>query len=332
MNFLRTIGNVRDFYLYRGQEVFVFDDKLHVGSQILDSPPEFSYFVQNDNLERLVYDCDDKPKYFLYQDGQFVAQTCRYGNKFTLLGSAQRLSRKYEDGRIMISLIDGTQEFLFEIKSDSYLRISKMISRLSILILPIGDEKSLLFYSKTGERLWEYREEEANLVINCGCIPVVDDVVVVISMLGLRPEKMQGFNVRTGERLWGATFDGKGVSNTLFVGDDGVLYGCMTPFASRGLVLTILNPFTGELVKHVISEEDGFDVMPWLVTMHGQRLYYTDNRRGNEIGVIDVDRRELVECVPLNIKKKVTIGAPVVSDDKVYVFISDLRELRVFEK
>ena len=61
-------------------------------------------------------------------------------------------------------------------------------------------------------------------------------------------------------------------------------------------------------------------------------IYYTDNRRGNEIGVIDVDKRELIERVPLNIKKKVSIGAPVVTDDKVYVFISDLQELRVFEK
>ena len=199
-------------------------------------------------------------------------------------------------------------------------------------MIPLWDDKTMVFYTKTGQRLWEYKEEDENLKINGRCIPVVDDVVVVISMRGLRPEKIQGFNIHTGERLWGITSEGKGVSNTLFVGEDKILYGCMRPFASNGLVLTSLNPFTGELIKHVISEEDGFEVMPWLVTMHGRQLYYTDNRRGNEIGVIDVDKRELIERVPLNIKKKVSIGAPVVTDDKVYVFISDLQELRVFEK
>ena len=66
--------------------------------------------------------------------------------------------------------------------------------------------------------------------------------------------------------------------------------------------------------------------------MHDRQLYFVDNRRGNEIGVIDVDKRELIERAPLNIKKKVTIGAPVVTDDKVYVFIRDLKELRVYDK
>ena len=66
--------------------------------------------------------------------------------------------------------------------------------------------------------------------------------------------------------------------------------------------------------------------------MHDRQLYFVDNHRGNEIGVIDVDKRELIERMPLNIKKKVTIGAPMVTDDKVYVFIRDLKELRVYEK
>ena len=244
----------------------------------------------------------------------------------------KKLSSKFDDGKINVSLIDGTQEVLFDINAESDLGISKIINKHSIMIFPMNDKKSLLFYTKTGQRLWEYKEEDENLKINGRCIPVVDDVVVVISMRGLRPEKIQGFNIHSGERLWGITFEGKGVSNTLFVGEDKILYGCMRPFASNGLVLTSLNPFTGELIKHVISEEDGFEVMPWLVTMHGRPLYYTDNRRGNVIGVIDVDKRELIERVPLNIKKKVSIGAPVVTDDKVYVFISDLQELRVFEK
>ena len=330
MKCLYIVENVKDFYLYRGQEVLVFDDKVHIGGQILDSTPDYFYYVENDNIERLVYGSDYKRKYFLYQDGQFVAQTCRYGNCFTFLGSGQRLSNKFEDGRIMISLIDGTQEFLFEVKSDSYLGISKMISRLSILILPIGDEKSLHFYTKTGRRLWEYREEDKNQKINSLCIPVVDDVVVVISQDWAIPEKMQGFNIKTGEKLWHLDLSEIGCSNTFFVGGDKMLYGCAPCY--NDLLLFRLDPHSGSLESWKLLSDEDLDVMPWLVTMHGRRLYYPDNRRGNEIGVIDVDRRELVERVPLNIKKKVTIGAPVVSDDKVYVFISDLRELRVFEK
>ena len=109
-----------------------------------------------------------------------------------------------------------------------------------------------------------------------------------------------------------------------------MLYGCVPCY--KELLLFRLDPYTGSLESWNLLSDEDLDVMPWNVTMHGHQLYYTDNRRGNEIGVIDVDKRELIERVPLNIKKKVTIGAPVVTDDKVYVFISDLQELRVFEK
>lgn len=199
-----------------------------------------------------------------------------------------------------------------------------------ILFFSSGYEKKYLFYSKTGEFLWQYTEEADDLKINWRCIPVVDDVVVVISQDCVITEKIQGFNIHTGEKLWTLDLSEIGCPNTFFCGDDKMLYGCVPCY--KELLLFRLNPHTGNLESWKLLSDEDLDVMPWLVTMHGRQLYYTDNRRGNEIGVIDVDKRELIERVPLNIKKKVTIGAPVVTDDKVYVFIRDLQELRVFEK
>ena len=330
MKYLFTKGKVKDFYIYNNQEVFVFDDKLQIGNQVLNSIPKYSYFVQNDNLERVFFTEDYREEYFLYQDGQFVAQDCRYGDNFTFLSSTQKLSSKFDDGKINVSLIDGTQEVLFDINAESDLGISKIIDKHSIMIFPMNDKKSLLFYTKTGQRLWEYKEEDENLKINGSCIPVVDDVVVVISQDCGVPGKVQGFNIQTGEKLWVLDLSEKGCPNTFFCGEDNMLYGCVPCY--KELLLFRLDPYTGSLESwNLLSDEDLY-VMPWNVTMHSRQLYYTDNRRGNEIGVIDVDKRELIERVPLNIKKKVTIGAPVVTDDKVYVFISDLQDLRVFEK
>lgn len=332
MKYLFTKGKVKDFYIYKNQEIFVFDDKLQIGNQVLDSIPKYSYFVQNDNLERVFFTEDHREEYFLYQDGQFVAQDCRYGDNFTFLSSTQKLSSKFDDGKINVSLIDGTQEVLFDINAESDLGISKIINKHSIMIFPMNDKKSLLFYTKTGQRLWKYKEEDESLKINGRCIPVVDDVVVVISLYGARPKKIQGFNIRTGERLWINQSEAKYEPDTFHIGADKMLYGCRGYVVSPGIGITKLNPLTGELEVSLINKDEEFDFMPWNVTMHGRQLYFVDNRRGNEIGVIDVDKKELIERVPLNIKKKVTIGAPVVTDDKVYVFISDLQELRVFEK
>ena len=199
-------------------------------------------------------------------------------------------------------------------------------------MLSVGFLKNpLLFYSKTGEFLWQYTEEDADLKINRKCIPVVDDVVVIISEYGARPKKIQGFNIRTGEQIWIIQSDAKYEPDTFHVGEDNMLYGCRGYVVSPGIGITKLNPFTGDLEVTLVNKEEVFDSMPWNVTMHGRRLYYADNREGKEIGVIDVDRKEIVERQPLEIKKNVTIGAPVVTDDRMYVYIRELNELRVYE-
>lgn len=202
-----------------------------------------------------------------------------------------------------------------------------------VIIISTGlDKNSLLFYSKTGELLWQYTEEAEDLKINWSCIPIVDDVVVIISQKRTAAMKLRGFNIRTGELLWTLDRKGRACPNTFFVGEDKMLYGCNVYYADTvDLNLCKLNPFTGQLETWSVLSESDLEVMSWLVTMHGRRLYYTDNRKGKEFGVIDVDRKEIVCRQPLEIKKNVTLDAPVVTDDKVYVFIRDLSELRVYE-
>ena len=329
---IKKYKDVKFLGLYNGEMALWYPNRLEVGNKVFPTKEGDDYVIWTHSkyLER-----EREKKRMILEGDKFIdLPQGRYGYSNRM--NNYIYSERKSDNVYSISIFQDGEEYLVNLDFITHKSLCSAFedSAKNVLIIsdPIFDCHSLLAFTKTGQRLWEYKEEDENLKINGRCIPVVDDVVVVISMRGLRPEKIQGFNIHTGERLWGITFEGKGVSNTLFVGEDKILYGCMRPFASNGLVLTSLNPFTGELIKHVISEEDGFEVMPWLVTMHGRQLYYTDNRRGNEIGVIDVDKRELIERVPLNIKKKVTIGAPVVTDDKVYVFISDLQELRVFEK
>ena len=237
-----------------------------------------------------------------------------------------------EDKNADVRFMEHGEETLFAIKTPNGIHSPRYIKDKSILLFNDPAQKYLLAYSKTGEFLWQYTEEEDELKINWRCIPVVDDVVVVISLYGARPKKIQGFNIRTGERLWIIQSEARHEPDTFFLGEDKMLYGCRGYVVKPGIGITKLNPFTGELNVSLIHEDEEFDFMPWNVTMHDRQLYFVDNRRGNEIGVIDVDKRELIERVPLNIKKKVTIGTPVVTDDKVYVYIDDLQELRVFEK
>lgn len=327
MKEVRRYCNVQFLGLYDGEVALWFPDRLEVGSVVfpVELGDDFAIWDESRYLSR------DRNRTRLVLDGGHFVEwpQGRYGRINRIKDCSY--SKKYVDGVCSLSIIQGDKESLIDIVVDGFEPdLVNIVGDVIMLSDSFIDCHALLFYSKTGERLWEYREEEANQKINGRCIPVVDDVVVVISQESIIPEKIQGFNIKTGEKLWHLDLSEIGCSNTFFVGEDKMLYGCITCY--KELLLFRLNPHTGSLESWKLLSDEDLDVMPWLVTMHGQRLYYTDNRRGNEIGVIDVDRRELVERVPLNIKKKVTIGAPVVSDDKVYVFISDLRELRVFEK
>lgn len=327
-------SNVRQFYVYRDMEVIVMDGNIQIGSEFYNAPANYDFYVENDVLTQKDL-TDETEKHKFYRDGHFIDEDCKYGTRNIHFNPDSYCSYEYNDGVAKFCFMEHKIECCYEIKTFDRFYIPRYDPKTSILIFSLWDNKTLLFYSKTGQFLWEYIEEDENLKINAGCIPIVNDVVVVICMKGNNPKKLQGFNIRSGKRIWKTEME-NGVANTLFVGPDNMLYGCKSvfikPFVSSKLLLTKINPLTGELEITNLAEGEYFEVMPWLVTMHGNKLYYTDNRRGNEIGVINVDKKELVERVPLNIKEKVTIGAPVVTDDKVYVFIRDLQELRIYEK
>ena len=326
MRLSKLIKGVNFIGVINSQPVVIFpNDKLMIGSITFQIEQGDDFLIEGNVLVN-----HKGSKAYIYKGGVFVPYTSRY-KYFCFLSEEEVLSNEHRDGLSRLSIVENGSEYLIDINetnlTDSFYITQK---KENSVIFMSHNSLSLLFYTKTGQRLWEYKEEDENLKINGRCIPVVDDVVVVISQDCIIPEKIQGFSIQTGEKLWVLDLSEKGCPNTFFCGEDNMLYGCVPCY--KELLLFRLDPYTGSLESWNLLPDEDLDVMPWNVTMHGRQLYYTDNRRGNEIGVIDVDKRELIERVPLNIKKKVTIGAPVVTDDKVYVFISDLQELRVFEK
>ena len=329
MKQLKIAKGVKQFYVYNEAPIVVYSNIVNICGVDFESKKDDDYFVRNGVLTKSIPNGLIKYKQYKFNGNKFEEEHSQYARN-TYFDNNSWLSTEYTEGVIRVALTINGESYLFDIKDKKHANIPYFSFRHDILVLT--SDKSLLFYTKTGQRLWEYKEEDENLKINGRCIPVVDDVVVVISLYGARPKKIQGFNIRTGERLWISQSEAKYEPDTFHIGADKMLYGCRGYVVSPGIGITKLNPLTGELEVSLINKDEEFDFMPWNVTMHDRQLYFVDNRRGNEIGVIDVDKRELIERVPLNIKKKVTIGAPVVTDDKVYVFISDLQELRVFEK
>ena len=77
-------------------------------------------------------------------------------------------------------------------------------SKSEILVLYIGGlTRSLLFYTKTGERLWEYTVKEGYEISGRGIgVTVVDDVVVIPCEEDGHPMSVEGYRLLTGEKIW----------------------------------------------------------------------------------------------------------------------------------
>ena len=330
MKYIEIKKSIVGFYLYKNTPVYIYDDYFIMGKIKYPIVGNEYVSVESDVLEKY----ERGENHLMYTNGEFKPIIKKYSPP-TFFEENVWIEYSYlEDKNADVRFMEHGKETLFTIKTPNGIHSPRYIKDKTIFLFNDPAQKYLLAYSKTGEFLWQYTEDADDLKINWRCIPVVDDVVVVISQDCGVPGKVQGLNIHSGEKLWEIPDAEDICPNTFFVGEDKMLYGCYTEQIDYDeesrLMLTIINPINGEIEN--IEAGKACRVMPWLVTMHGRQLYYTDNRRGNEIGVIDVDKRELIERVPLNIKKKVTIGAPVVTDDKVYVFIDDLQELRVFEK
>ncbi|MBQ3634316.1 MAG: hypothetical protein II951_01705 [Bacteroidales bacterium] len=329
MRLIKSFKDVVNFGVCENKPLIVYSDYFLLGESTHTKRIDDYVYTENDVL--LIY---KRPESIseVYKNGRFESLIAKISIPRHLGNNIWIEHENHEDGHVDVRFVECGEEYMFSLIASKGIHWPKYDKNNSILLFSEPNESYVLAYTKTGERLWEYNEEDSDLKINGRCIPVVDDVVVIISLYGARPKKIQGFNIRTGKRLWIIQSEARHEPDTFFLGEDKMLYGCRGYVVRPGIGITKLNPFTGELNVSLINEDEEFDFMPWNVTMNGRQLYFVDNRRGNEIGVIDVDKKELVERVPLNIKKKVTIGAPVVTDDKVYVFIRDLEELRVFEK
>ena len=328
MKLIKRVKGLKDFYLYRGQEVRIYKDKICVGDKELKAEPDDDFFEENGNLTKCKL--GKSGTRMLYNNGVFEEEKLRY--LIAIYFAPDVYYSKMEEGNVFkYSFMENGTEYLFEIESEKLLCRIEYNPGNSVLMIPTSGDRQLLFYTKTGERLWVYDEEEVVKGTELEIVrfpSVVDDVVVIISEIITESiYKAQGFKIRTGEKLWELRDDD--CPDHLFEGEDKMLYGCQSIYDE--LVLCRLDPFTGKFDKLAVKRDEGISVCPWNVTMHNNRLYYSSNRPGCEFGIIDCGKKELVESVALGLKSGYQIGTPKISDGKAYVFSLFAGELRVYE-
>ncbi|MBO5799091.1 MAG: hypothetical protein J6R41_03535, partial [Paludibacteraceae bacterium] len=225
MKLIKKVKGLMNFYLCRGEEVLIYKDKIHIGDKVFDVNPKDDYYVENDCLTKGVLGKDECQ---LYNGESFEDEKVVYGGANIYFAPDVYYSRKREDYGSKYSFMEHGKEYLFEVEAEDSFKIAKYDFNHSILMLPQSDDRKLFFYTKTGERLWVFEEEEVVDEMPMKIVrefPVVDDVVVIISRILTEDiYKAQGFKIRTGEKLW--ELRDNDCPDDLFLGEDKKLYGC----------------------------------------------------------------------------------------------------------
>ncbi len=330
MRKINVINGVEDIYSYKDSAVIGFNNSIAINDKSYPLKEGENFVVRN-NVLKIYTDTTVK----ILQNNDFIPITVKYWIPYFF---SEDTYIEYDSTTKETRFVQNNREHLFMVNTDLLLECKWFHHNVLVFNNYIKDS-NLLFYSTTGERLWEYKTENPDWKINRMCIPMVDDVVVIITAdRNIRNEMthVEGFNIKTGERLW--RIESTEVPCHLIVGEDKMLYACNVRWYvgednHTELRLTVINPFTGVFENHVLKHHDEeVCVMSWNTCIYGNKLYYADNRPGCVLGVVDLDKKQIVDEFNFNLKKGFTMGAPVVTEDKIYQFIRNKKEVWVFDK
>jgi len=333
MKLLENKKEVVDFILYKNEEVLVYKDKMIIGNKQLPIKEKSSYACVNDVLYKKHISEENISTLYRFDGNSFVEEPFKYRSK-KYFNLHQFSSIDSNDGVVKVSFVDEGTENLFEFTAeDKYFILTYDIPN-EILILNAWYDDGLLFYTKTGERLWEYKVEEGREIDERG-VMVVDDIVVIPCTEDDAPISVEGYNLLTGEKLWEVD-DEEDCDYCYKIGPNKMLYA-LSFFRCKDhrveLRLTQLNPFSGEVEMKVLKEGEYWDyIHPAATTIHGNKLFYVNQikKEGCSVGVVDLETKELIDDTPLESQGN-TVEKPIVTDDKIYVRIRELNELRIYE-
>lgn len=333
MRLLENKKGVVDFILYKNEEVLVYNDKIKIGDKILSIDDEAYFDCEKDVLYKQINDKDDIAILSHYDGNAFVEEEFMYEFK-QYFNSQRRISYEFKNGVGLFSYISNGEDFVFEFATKRRYNVLGLDNKDEILLLCHVVGKELLFYTKTGERLWEYKVEEGREIHESG-VMVVDDIVVIPCTEDDAPISVEGYNLLTGEKLW--EVDDEDYCNYCYViGPNKMLYALSSYYCDGGSVelhLCELNPFTGEINKKELEEGRHWDdIHPADTVIYGNKLFYVNQikKEGCSVGVVDLETKELIDDTPLESQGN-TVEKPIVTDDKIYVRIRELNELRIYE-
>ena len=341
MKYIKKIAGVKHFFLLIGEEVIATEGKVQIGALTLDMAPKDDIFCENNVLikkDSTKKDKDGFKKQFTYKEGKWDEDFPRYG-EFQYFSENLYYSRERnkEEQLMRYSIIENGKETLFEIKSELGLKLHRYNERHSIYIFPEIRDRGLLFYTKDLQFLWKYQIDEPNVEIAQPLnYTIVDDAIVIVRCQTLSMTKykysMEAFCIRNGERKWGPKE--LPYKPSFRVGGDGFIYAMEQDDGGYTFVVR-LDPKNGELTEHGIKSEllNPDDRINGHSFIDKNMMYFTSNSPVPTIGVIDLKTMQLLEYQKMETEWEAwTTEDPIVTEDKVYLYVPLAEELHILQR
>ena len=333
MKYIKKIAGVKHFFLLKGEEVIATAHNLQIGDLTLDAAPDDDIFCENDVLIKR----EHFKKQFTYKDGKWIEDHPRYGY-FQYFSENLYYSRERnkEEQLMRYSIIENGKETLFEIKSELGIMLHSYNERLSMYIFPEILDRSLLFYTKDLQFLWKYQIDELNFKIVAHGVSIVGDTVVIVKREKINMTVfrffVEAYCLRTGERKWGPKE--LRYNPSFRVGGDGFIYAMEQDDGGYTFVVR-LDPKNGELTEHGIMSDllNPDDRINGHSFIDKNMMYFTSNSPVPTIGVIDLKTMQLLEYQKMETEWEAwTTEDPIVTEDKVYLYVPLANELHVLQK
>ena len=337
MKLIKKIERVKGFYLLKGEEVIVTEDKIQIGDKYIDSNPNDDVFCRNDVLTKR----ENFEKQFVYKDGEWHDEHPKYSRFFYFGEDLYYSTEDDEDAHVQkYSIFDNGKETLFEIKTDSGMFTPKYDKKHDLYLFLEINCQNLFFYTRDLKFLWKYQTEAPDIDIKFNEITIAGDVITILTSKYIEEvndytHSFGGYNILTGQKLW---FIKDFSLNTHFhAGNDNMLYSTRRYYEQ--LFIEKLNPNDGSITEYEIKcNYPVYDthIYPTTTTLYGNKLYFSVERRKGlcGIGVVNLDTMAIEEEAELDTYDEgVCLSeAPIVTEDRVYVFIPLLEELHIFER
>ena len=143
---------------------------------------------------------------------------------------------------------------------------------------------------------------------------------------------VEAYCIRTGERKWGPKE--LRYNPSFRVGGDGFIYAMEQDDGGYKFVVR-LDPKNGELTEHGIMSEllNPDDRINGHSFIDKNMMYFTSNSPVPTIGVIDLKTMQLLEYQKMETEWEAwTTEDPIVTEDKVYLYVPLANELHVLQK